>query len=223
MTPLLWKAVSFVSSVCASDFLFSTYFPFIFCLPPPCNLAFCSAVLLFPPQVKWQNALGQRFNNYFPLRIIKTKSLCHFQFCVGLDGRVGKCDLTSPLCSPSPCLSPRKMQALALFSSDGGSKMKGRVIYKCIKNECIYEVLFSSHSLLAIVVSLYPSFCAYKALQNSLKIVFIPFEHRGAANAGSKQTVCLISTVSSCFLSCDRWWSGQQCGFAEHRGWRWPG
>lgn len=161
-------------------------------------------MLLFPPQVKWQNALGQRFNNYFPLRIIKTKSLCHFQFCVGLDGRVGKCDLTSPLCSPSPCLSPRKIQALALFSSDGGSKMKGRVIYKCIKNECIYEVLFSSHSLLAIVVSLYPSFCAYKALQNSLEIVFIPFEHRGAANAGSKQTVCLISTVSSCFLSCDR-------------------
>lgn len=35
--------------------------------------------------------------------------------------------------------------------------MKGRVIYKCIKNECIYEVLFSSHSLHAIVVSLYPS------------------------------------------------------------------
>lgn len=96
--------------------------------------------------------------------------------------------------------------------------MKGRVIYKCIKNECIYEVLFSSHSLLAIVMSLYPSFCAYKALQNSFEIVFIPFEHRGAANAGSKQTVCLISTVSSCFLSCDRRWFGQQCGFTEHRG-----
>lgn len=86
----------------------------------------------------------------------------------------------------------------------GGRKMKGRVIYKCIKNECIYEVLFSSHSLLAIVVSLYPSVCAYKALQNSFEIVFIPFERRGAANAGSKQTVCLISAVSSCFLSCDR-------------------
>lgn len=82
--------------------------------------------------------------------------------------------------------------------------MKGRVIYKCIKNECIYEVLFSSHSLLAIVVSLYSSVCAYKALQNSFEIVFIPFERGGAANAGSKQTVCLISAVSSCFLSCDR-------------------
>lgn len=223
MTPLLWKAASFVSAVCASDFPFSTYFPFIFCLPPPRNLPFCSAVLLFPPQVKWQNALGRRFNNYFPLRIIKTKSFCHFQFCAGLDGRVGKCDLTSPLCSPSPSLSRRKMRALAVFSSGGGRKMKGRVIYKCIKNECIYEVLFSSHSLLAIVVSLYPSVCAYKALQNSFEIVFIPFERRGAANAGSKQTVCLISAVSSCFLSCDRWWPGQQRGFTEHRGWWWPG
>lgn len=77
--------------------------------------------------------------------------------------------------------------------------MKGRVIYKCIKNECISEVLFSSYSLLTIVVSIYPSVCAYKALQNSFEIVFIPFERRGAANAGSKQTVCLISGISSCF------------------------
>lgn len=41
--------------------------------------------------------------------------------------------------------------------------MKGRVIYKYIKNECIYEVLFSSHSPLAIVATLYPSVFAYKA------------------------------------------------------------
>lgn len=222
MTPLLWKVASFVSAVCDSDFLFSTYFPFIFCFSPPRNIPFCSAVLLFPPQVKWQNALGRRFNNYFPLRIIKTKSLCHFQFCASLDGRVGKCDLTSPLCSRSLSLSRRKMQTLAVFSNDGVGGMKGRVIYKCIKNECIYEVLFFSHSLLAIVASLYPSICAYKALQNSFEIVFIPFERRGAANAGSKQTVCLISAVSSCFLSCDRWWPGQQRGFAKHRGRRWP-
>lgn len=119
MTPLLWKVASFVSAVCDSDFLFSTYFPFIFCFSPPRNIPFCSAVLLFPPQVKWQNALGWRFNNYFPLRIIKTKSLCHFQFCASLDGRVGKCDLTSPLCSLSLSLSRRKMQTLAVFSSDG--------------------------------------------------------------------------------------------------------
>lgn len=45
----------------------------------------------------------------------------------------------------------------------GGSEMKGRVIYKYIKNECIYEVLFSSHSPLAIVATLYPSVFAYKA------------------------------------------------------------
>ena len=34
------------------------------------------------------------------LRIIKTKSLCHFQFCTSLDWRVGKCDLTSPILPP---------------------------------------------------------------------------------------------------------------------------
>lgn len=55
------------------------------------------------------------------------------------------------------------------------------------------------------------------------QIVFIPFDCRGAANAGSKQTVCLISAVSSCLSSCDRWWPGQQRGLAKHRGWRWPG
>lgn len=165
MTPLLWKAASFVSAVCASDFLF---FPPIFLLfsafPPSRNLAFCSAVLLFPPQVKWQNAPGRRFNNYFPLRIIKTKSLCHFQFCAGLDGRVGKCDLTSLLCSPFSLFFTQKDASAYCVFGDGEKKFKGRVIYKCIKNECIYEVLFSSHSLLAIVVSPYPFIHAYKAL-----------------------------------------------------------
>lgn len=63
--------------------------------------------------------------------------------------------------------------------------MKGRVIYKCIKNECIYEVLFSSHSLLAIVVSLYPSVCAYKALQNSSRNrIDSPLNADGAAECG---------------------------------------
>ena len=102
-----------------------------------------------------------------------------------------------------PLFTRKDASAYCVFG-DGRRKMKGRVIYKCIKNECIYEVLFSSHSLLAIVVSLYPFVHAYKALQNSSKILFIPFEHRSTANAGSKQSVRLIFTVSSCFLSCDR-------------------
>lgn len=62
------------------------------------------------------------------------------------------------------------------MGGDGGAEKKKekkvRVIYKCIKNECVYEVLFSSHSLPAIVVSLYPAVCAYKALQNSFEILF---------------------------------------------------
>ena len=143
MTPLLWKAASFVSAVCASDSLFfPTYFPFICCLPPPRSLPFCSAVLLFPPQVKWQNAPGRRFNNYFPLRIIKTKSLCHFQFCASLDGRVGKCDLTSPLCSRSPSISRRKMRALAVFSSDGGRKWKAGLFINVLKMNAFMRCCF---------------------------------------------------------------------------------
>lgn len=70
------------------------------------------------------------------------------------------------LCAPVlPHFPGRETQALAVFSSGGrgGSEMKGRVIYKYIKNECIYEVLFSSHSPLAIVATLYPSVFAYKA------------------------------------------------------------
>lgn len=51
----------------------------------------------------------------------------------------------------------------------------------------VFQPLFACHC-----ASLYPSACAYKALQNSFEIVFIPFERRGASNAGSKQTVCLI-------------------------------
>lgn len=39
-----------------------------------------------------------------------------------------------------PLFPGREM--LAVFPSDGGSEMKGRVIYKYIKNECICEVLF---------------------------------------------------------------------------------
>lgn len=71
--------------------------------------------------------------------------------------------------------SRNRCKRLLCFPATGGSKKnekKVRVIYKCIKNECVYEVLFSSHSLPAIVVSLYPSVCAYKALQNSFEIVF---------------------------------------------------
>lgn len=142
MTPLLWKVASFVSAVCDSDFLFSTYFPFIFCFSPPRNIPFCSAVLLFPPQVKRQNALGRRFNNYFPLRIIKTKSLCHFQFCASLDGRVGKCDLTSPLCSRSLSLSRRKMQTLAVFSSDGGGGWKAGLFINVLKMNAFMRCCF---------------------------------------------------------------------------------
>lgn len=68
------------------------------------------------------------------------------------------------LCAPVlPHFPGRETQALAVFSSGGGSEMKSRVIYKYIKNECIYEVLFSSHSPLAIVATLYPSVFAYKA------------------------------------------------------------
>lgn len=123
------------------------------------------------------------------------------------------------LCAPVlPHFPGRATQALAVFSSGGGSKMKGRVIYKCIKNECIYEVLFSSHSPLAIVATLYPPIFAYKAPQNSPQIAFIPFDCRSAANAGSKQTVSLISAVSSCLSSCDRRRPGQQRGLAEHGG-----
>lgn len=155
------------------------------------------------------------------LRIIKTKSLCHFQFCTSLDGRVGKCDLTSPILPPF--LTERYKHSLDFKWRGLGGGMKGRVIYKCIKNECIYEVLFSSYSPLAIVVSLYPSVCAYKAFQSSFEIIFIPFDCRGTTNAGGKQTVCLIPAVSSCFSSCDRRWPGQQRGFTKHRGWWWPG
>lgn len=96
--------------------------------------------------------------------------------------------------------------------------MKGRVIYKYIKNECIYEVLFSSHSPLAIVATLHPSVFAYKAPRIPPKIAFIPFDCRSAANAGSKQTVSLIGAVSSCLSSCDRRRPGQQRGLAEHGG-----
>lgn len=78
---------------------------------------------------------------------------------------MGKCDLTSPLCSPfSLSFSQKDVSAYCVFRDEVGGEMKGRVIYKCIKNGCIYEVLFSSHSLLAIVMFLYPSICAYKAL-----------------------------------------------------------
>lgn len=142
MMPLLWKAASFVSVVCASDFLFSTYFPFIFRLPPPRNLAFCSAVLLFPPQVKWQNAPGRRFNNYFPLRIIKTKSLCHFQFCAGLDGRVGKCDLTSPLCSPSSLFRAERCERLLCFQVTGGGKWKAGLFINVLKMNAFMRCCF---------------------------------------------------------------------------------
>lgn len=57
----------------------------------------------------------------------------------------------------------RKRSLCFPVAGGGGSEMKGRVIYKYIKNECIYEVLFSSHSPLAIVATLYPSVFAYKA------------------------------------------------------------
>lgn len=128
------------------------------------------------------------------------------------------------LCAPVlPHFPGREMRALAVFPGDGGSEMKGRVIYKYIKNECIYEVLFSRHSPLAIVATLRPSAFAYKALQNSHEIAFIPFDCRSAANAGSKQTVSLITAVSSCLLSCDRRRPGQQRGLAEHGGRRRPG
>lgn len=68
-------------------------------------------------------------------------------------------------------------------------KMKGRVIYKCIKNECVYEgAVFQ-----LLLRLLTPGILS--------EIVFICFEFRGTANAGSKQTMCLISAVSSaCFF-----------------------
>lgn len=120
------------------------------------------------------------------------------------------------LCAPAlPHFPGRETPALAVFPSDGGSEMKGRVIYKYIKNECIYEVLFSRRSPLAIVG---PSVFAYKELQNSHEIAFIPFDCRSAANAGSQQTEGLITAVSSCLPSCDRRRPGQQRGLAEHGG-----
>lgn len=86
------------------------------------------------------------------------------------------------LCAPLLLHFPaREMRALAVFPGDGGSEMKGRVIYKYIKNECIYEVLFSRHSPLAIVATLRPSVAAHKAHQNSHEIAFIPFDCRSAA------------------------------------------
>lgn len=94
-------------------------------------------------------------------------------------------------------------------------KMKGRVIYKCIKNECVYEgAVFQ-----LLLRLLTPGILS--------EIVFICFEFRGTANAGSKQTMCLISAVSSaCFfffsVSCDRWRPGQQRRLTEYRGRRWP-
>lgn len=74
-------------------------------------------------------------------------------------------------------------------------KMKGRVIYKCIKNECVYEgAVFQ-----LLLRLLTPGILS--------EIVFICFEFRGTANAGSKQTMCLISAVSSAcfFFFCVMW------------------
>lgn len=106
------------------------------------------------------------------------------------------------LCAPVlPHFPGRETPALAVFPRDGGSEMKGRVIYKYIKNECIYEVLFFFPAILLspLLPLRAPPSLHTKPPQNSHQIAFIPFDCRGAANAGSKQTVSLIAAVSSCF------------------------
>lgn len=124
--------------------------------PPPPPSPF---VVPCPPHLSSSGRMAERrFNNYFPCRMIKAKSLCHFQFCGGCDGRARKCDLTSPLCSRSPpppthphttttftffflfsrgkdasarCVFPAAVKKI----EDEEEKRKSGVIYKCIKNE----------------------------------------------------------------------------------------
>lgn len=77
---------------------------------------------------------------------------------------MGKCDLTSLLCSSPPVEK----------DAYRGEKMKGRVIYKCIKIECTYEgAVFA-----AIVEPSQP----YKPPRIPWEADLFPFERRAAAN-----------------------------------------
>ena len=109
-------------------------------------------------------------------------------------------------------------ERLLCFQVAGGEKWKAGLFINVLKMNAFMRCCFPAILCLLLLCLYTPPSVHTKPSRIPFEIVFIPFERRGAANAGSKQTVCLISAVSSCFLSCDRWRPGQQRGFTEHGG-----